>query len=178
MGVRRGSEGRLAVGSGQGGGDFELDGGYVRFVGRALAAERLAGHLGGNLEGAGNLGQGHFGHFAIPEALEEALGGGAQILGGAPFLLAELGGAADPIGGVLALGGGLGLQALLEQAGVERVDALGPTVPGGPLFDGVGTFVQAFGDGLERAVVAELEEREKSAESARGFARGRREGSR
>ena len=166
----------LAVGLFQGGEQFGLDRGQGRLIGSLRAAQREAGQPRGDLEGAGCLAQGHAFHSPVTDVLEVAYHRSEEFLGGGPFLFAVFVQAARPIGGLLPADGGLRLGLLLQEAGVERLDAVAPAVSAGPALDGVGLLAQLIGDGQQRAALAELEEGEESAAGARGFAGATGEG--
>jgi hypothetical protein len=122
------------------------------------------------LEGPGDLAETHSLEFAVAKALEEALGGADELLGGGPFEFEVLVGAAGPVGDLLAAEGSLGLDLLLEEAGVEGADAVGPAVFAGPVLDRVEALVQLIGHGLVRALLAEVEESQEGIEGAGGLA--------
>jgi len=138
--------------------------------------ESLTGEAAGDVEGAGGLAEGHFAEFLIADGFEKALSGGAEFLSGFPFLLAALDGAAGPIGGVFVVEIELDLGLMLEEAGIERGDALGPLMTNGPLLDRREMLVELVGDGLERAGAAEGEVGREGGEGARSFAGGSGEG--
>ena len=175
-----GSLGEWGGGRGAGGGqglavnaldglfEFQLKGGGVLWANGA--GQGLAAKAGGDLEGAGDLAEGHVLDFAVAKAFEEALGGGEEFLGGGPLLLAKGAGAAGPVSGFLAAGFGLGLGLGFQEAGVVGIKAVFPTESAGPGLDGLEFFSQVIGHGLKGAGVAELEEGHEGSEGAGGLA--------
>jgi len=149
---------------------FGLVGSRGRVIGGVVAAERLPGDAGGDLEGAGDLAEGHFFHFLVAETFEEAQDGGEESLTGGPFLLPVIAGAAGPLLGLLEVEGGLGLGVGLKQAGNVGVQAVAPLEFAGPFFDGGRVLAEGIGDGGQGAGLAELEVGEEGGEGARGFA--------
>ena len=108
----------------------------------------------------------------LTERFKEALGRGEEFLGGVPLLLAEAVEAAGPVGGVAGLRFGLGLELLLEKAGVEGMQTAAPVKPGGPVLDGAELLAERVGHRLVRAGLAELKEGDEGVVGARGLARG------
>ncbi len=151
-----------------------LDGGEGRGRGGGElgAGEGGAGDFGGDGEGAGDLRQRHFFEGGVVVTLEEAASGGEELEGGVPFLFAELAKAQGPVGREVLLEAGGGGGVLLEEAGVEGIEAVAPVVFAGPVFDGGEGFVKFVGDGLVRSGLAEVEPGEEGIKCARGFARG------
>jgi hypothetical protein len=141
----------------------------VEFYGGG-GGQGFGGEAGGDLEGTGDLAEGHFFDFLVAKALEEALGGSEEFLGGSPFLLAELVGTAGPIGGLFAAGVGLGLDLLLQEAGLESGKAIVPAVSAGPIPNGVRLLTEEVGHGVMGADVAELKVGHEGGEGARGLA--------
>jgi hypothetical protein len=135
----------------------------------------MAGQPGGDLQSAGDLAESHFFQLAIAETIEETANSAVKFLGGFPFLLAVEGSAAGPIGGLPSVVGGVGLRVLLKESGLELLNAHIPAEAAGPSLEGIKFFAEMIGEGWEGAIVAEVKEREESAESARGFAGERRE---
>jgi hypothetical protein len=86
-------------------------------------------------------------------------------LGRVPFQFAKFLESFGPFDG-LALAGG---SVLLEQSGIEGVDAFGPLKPAGPVFDGAEFFIEFVGDRLKGADLVQLEIGPESAIGARGF---------
>ena len=118
----------------------------------------------------GNLGESHPTDVLFAERFEEALGGGHEFLGDVPLLFAKAGETLRPIGGVLPFSFGEALSLALEEAGVEGVDAFGPIISTGPVFDGADGLAQLVGDSLEGAGVAQLQERPEDGIGTRGLA--------
>ena len=129
----------------QGGGEGGFEGGRGGFIREQVAPEGLPGNLGGDLKRARNLRQGHLFDFAVTEVLEEAEDGGEEFLAGGPFVFPKFAGATVPIGGVLPGEGGRGGDLRLKQAGLEGVQAVGPAILAGPIFDGGGIFAKDIG---------------------------------
>ena len=161
-----------AVGFLEGGLHFQLDGGLDGAFRERGIREGLTGEAGSDLKGARSLGQGHFLELRIADGFEITLGGGAQFLGGLPFLLATIAGAARPFLGVLAVHGQLRLDLLSQEAGMEVADAVTPTKTRGPTFDGVDRLAQLVGDGGERVAGAKGEIGGERGTSPRGFTGG------
>jgi hypothetical protein len=151
--------------------DLLLDGGQGggRIRGKLSAGEGGAPDSGGDAQGAGDLGEGHFVQVLLAEGLEEALSGEEEFLGSIPFPFAEAVEARGPIGGLacLALGFGLGLS--LQEAGVKFLEALGPVMFAGPVLDGAQGLAEFVGEGLMRARLTQKEEGGEGAIGARGF---------
>lgn len=139
-------------------------------IGTGGAAPGLAGDAGDDLEGAGDFTEGYFRGFAVAKAIENALDGVEKFLGGKPLGLPAFIGAADPFSGHLAAGFNLGLGLLFEEAGVERIEAVGPVVTTGPVPNGVTLLIQLSGNGLMRTPLAELKEGREGGVGARGLA--------
>jgi hypothetical protein len=146
-------------------------------LGEFCAGEGGAADFGGDAESPGDLSQSHFLKIFLAEVFQEALGSGDEFLGGFPFLLAEAIEPAGPVGGLFALAGGLGFGVLLEEAGVERLQAFAPVMFAGPVFDRAKVFAEFIGDGLKTAGMAELEEGHEGAVGPRGLAGEALEGS-
>jgi len=161
----------LAVSLFESGGELDLDGGNRGLARIRGAGEGRATDGGSDLERAGDLGESHFIDMTVGEVVEEAMDSGEDLLGGVPFMFAELGGAAGPIGSLFGAEGGFRFSLLLEEAGIESVDAIGPPEAAGPFFDGADLFIEEIGDGVEGASVAEVEEGHKSAERPGRFGR-------
>ena len=113
--------------------------------------------------------------IVLAVGFKEAAGGGDELLGGIPFLLAEGLEAKRPVGGDAALAIGRPGGRRLEEAGMEPVHAVGPVKAAGPFFDGGQAFVELVGDGLQGVGVAEVEVGQEGAEGARRFAGSGRE---
>ena len=84
---------------------------------------------------------------------------GNRVKATLPQLLAsthrrEVLGKVGGFGGLFALEGGLILDLLLEDAGVEGLEALGPIVLAGPVLHRPEAFAEFIGDGLKPAGVA------------------------
>ncbi len=163
---------RLAVDAFDGVEHVLLDGGQGGVLGRGEFGSREGGaaDAGGDVQRTGDLSQGHFAELFVAERLEEADDRGEEFLGGVPFFFAEAFEAQGPVGGLFGLESGLGLGLLLEEAGVEGLEAFFPIEPAGPVFDGAQVLAELVGDELEGAGGAELEEGHKGVEGARGFA--------
>jgi hypothetical protein len=87
-----------------------------------------------------------------------------------------LAGAAGPLGGLFPAEGRPGLGLLLEEAGLEGVEAVGPAVFAGPVFQAIELLAQVVGGGLEGAAGAEFEESQEGAEGTGRLARAAGEG--
>ena len=145
-------------------------GGGVGFFGGELGpGEGEAADGGGNTKGARHLGESHAFEVLVVEGFEETLDSGEEFLGGLPFLLAKGVEAGGPSGVVETVMIGLGASLVIEEPGVERLNAFGPVEAAGPAFEGGERDIEGIRDGLKGAGKAELKVSDEGAESARGF---------
>lgn len=137
-GFRSGNGAGLAINAVERFEELELCGSErgLRRLGKFGAAEGEAANGGGDFQSARNLRQIHATQLLLPKGFEEALGGGEELLGGIPFLFTKALETMSPIGSLLALSGELVASLLLQQAGVEFLEATVPSVTAGPPFDG------------------------------------------
>jgi hypothetical protein len=98
------------------------------------------------------------------------LSSGEEFPGSIPFLFAEAFESSRPIGGLFAEEFSMVLGLLLEKSGLERVKALNPIEPRGPIFEGGKALTDFIGDGLERARLAKIEPRHEGGVSAGSLA--------
>jgi len=135
-----------------------------------------AAEFGGNLKGAGDVGQTEFFGRGVDEDVEGVLSGAQEFFGGFPFGILKLKGALGAEFGLIAAGVGFDGKPGTKKFGVVGTDTFAPVEAVRPHFDGVEIDAGEFGDFSEGTVLADVEVAQESFEGFVGFVGSRLEG--